>query len=110
MVLTDLQHKGRKVEGVIVHHDAPGVANDGVSGTDEHARHEPPLLPPDAEIYMDQGGDGVQRNEAEVGGERGTVPVHGGLHWADFKCAVGSGAEDHHVRRQAGHTERRARR
>jgi len=50
---TDLKHKSCKIKGVVIHHDPSHISNDGVGGAGEHAHHEPPLLPPDAEVHVD---------------------------------------------------------
>ena len=67
--LTDLYHKGHKVEGVFMHEQAAGIAQDGIDCTCEHAAHEPPLPPPDAKVSMDANGDGIQGDESNVGGK-----------------------------------------
>lgn len=53
---------------------------------------------------MDRGGEGVHRDEADVGGERRPVAIHGVLYGVGGKRAVGSGAEYHHVWRESGRT------
>lgn len=94
---TDLYHKRSKVKGVVVHHDSPDVANDGVHDADEHAAHEPPLLPAKAEVRMNGGSECVQRNEGDVCSKRGAITVDGVLHGAEIEGAVGLGSEIYHV-------------
>lgn len=40
---------------------------------------------------------GVQRDEDDVGRQRGAVAVHGHLDGAELERAVGLGAEDDHI-------------
>ena len=98
---TDLQHEGREVEGVIVHQDPANVAEDGVHDADEHADHEPPLLPAKTEVRVDNSRDRVQGDESEVGRKRGPIAVHGVLHWTEVERAVGLGSKIHHMWREA---------
>lgn len=66
--LTDLQHESPEIERVIIHHHPSNIPDDGVDGAQEHTPREPPLFPPEAEIEMDGDGQGVQCDQADIGG------------------------------------------
>ena len=73
--LTNLDHEADKREGVIVEHDSTNVANTLRDTTHEHTGHEPPTLPSESEIEMDDSDETEEGKEEDVGRKRRTVGV-----------------------------------
>lgn len=99
---TDLQHKGREVKGVVIHHDTPGIAENSAHAAQQHTGHEEPSTPSEAEIGVDNGCDSKQGNEAAVGGQARAVAVHGILDGTDLQGTISTRAENDGAGRYSG--------
>ncbi len=104
-VQTNLDHKRRKTKRVPIHQHPPNVSNHRIRRAHDHAAHEPPLFPAEAQVAVDQRGKGVEGNKGPAGCERRPVAVHRGRHRADVEGAVGMRTEDNRVWRRSGDGE-----
>lgn len=100
-LLTNLQHEATKVEGIVVQYDPARIARDGIQSTQDHAAHEEPFLPQEAEVDVDAGCQGIEDDEGDARGQAGPVPVKAGLDRAYLERAVAIGAEEDNIGGQA---------
>jgi hypothetical protein len=89
----NLHHKPAKVKGVVVLHDTTNVADDLGQAAQDHARHEAPALPSEAEVDVDEANDAKEGSEDDIGGQRGPVLEDTGLDGAEVEGTVGVGAK-----------------
>lgn len=72
----DLNDEAVEVKRVVVHDDAPHVADDLYETSKNHENHETDLFPSDSKVNVNEHGDGVHDEEDNVGGEPRPILVH----------------------------------
>lgn len=86
--LTNLDHKGVEVPEVLVHPHTSRVAQDLINTAGDHAAHEPPLVPYQADQDVDEHGHPERGQEGGVGGQPRNVGIDAELGTADFEGTV----------------------
>lgn len=100
---TDLNHESHPAKRVVVEHDAANVAGNLGHTAKNHAAHEAPCAPADAEDDVDKGNGAKDGQQGNVGGQRGAVGVDAPFDGARVEGAGDVGAKGDDAGGEASH-------